>query len=362
MSRRPSRSLLKVGVASSDWSSSVFDDRGWPVPGGANWIRFTQNQSEMRNPVVIGELIESSGRLGVQTWDNRSHFDCSVIFMQRQMDDWVPNAILNARLNGQIVVNDVDDWFWGLHPENQASTAVDPLLNPRSNIDHYRKSLMASNLVTTSTSFLADVIGSWGVKTHVVANGVTVWHFTPRQHRPGTPIIGWCGSTAHRSGDLEVVARSLRAMRDKVRFHHTGDYAEHPSFAGQVGLADKEVSVLPLLAPLEYPSGFVFDIGIVPLSDVVFNMAKSWIKGIEYAAAGIPFVASPSDEYKRLQRRYGIGRLAETPDEWVAHFTDLLDPEVRAEEAKRNRAVVEEQLDARTMARQWDDLVWEIVP
>ena len=115
---------------------------------------------------------------------------------------------------------------------------------------------------------------------------------------------------------------------------------------------------MPLLAPFEYPFGFAFDIGIVPLNDVVFNIAKSWIKGIEYAAAGVPFIASEMDEYKRLHNKYGIGRLASTTEEWVSHFEELLDPKVRATEAMRAREIVEQELDSRLMAKRWDELAW----
>ena len=82
------------------------------------------------------------------------------------------------------------------------------------------------------------------------------------------------------------------------------------------------------------------DIGVVPLNlPLDFNEAKSALKGLEYAAAGIPFVASPSGEYKRLASM-GIGRIASTPDEWVTHLTELLDPEVRQAEATKARELL----------------------
>ncbi len=34
-------------------------------------------------------------------------------------------------------------------------------------------------------------------------------------------------------------------------------------------------------------------VGIAPLVDRPFNRSKSWIKGLEYSAFGLPFVASP---------------------------------------------------------------------
>jgi hypothetical protein len=353
--------IMKIGVATTDWSSTVTDQRGWPVPGGANWIRFSQNQGFTKNHLVVGTLVFLNGKLGVQTFDRQMHFDCAVIILQRYMDEWVPSAIETARSFGQIVVNDVDDWFWGLHKDNQAALIVDPKLNPKSNIDHYRKSLENSTAVTTSTPFLRDAIAQWGTTTHMIQNSVTAWRFTRRVHKEGTPIIGWCGSTGHRSGDLEIVAPALQRVSSKFKFHHTGSFSGHQSFAKKTGLNPRSVSTLPLLAPLEYPSGFTFDIGIVPLSDVPFNAAKSWIKGIEYAAAGIPFIASDMDEYRRLQNKYGIGRLASTTEEWVTHFEELLDPAVRTREATHARNVIDEHLDVRFMARQWDEFAWSLL-
>jgi hypothetical protein len=86
----------------------------------------------------------------------------------------------------------------------------------------------------------------------------------------------------------------------------------------------------------DYPKLFKqMDIGIVPLSDVRFNDAKSYIKGLEYAAAGIPFIASPSPEYLELAEA-GVGRIARNWDEWEYHFNELRDPQKRIDDAEVN--------------------------
>jgi glycosyltransferase involved in cell wall biosynthesis len=77
------------------------------------------------------------------------------------------------------------------------------------------------------------------------------------------------------------------------------------------------------------------------------------LKGLEYAAAGIPFIATPTDEY-RLLYRAGVGRLAETADEWRDHATELLDRQVRREEAERQRRIVQERFDISLMGPEWD--------
>jgi len=361
MRRQTKRQVIKVGVATTDWSGSIADSRGWPALGGAGWVRFGQQKRHLKNHVVIGNLAVVGGRLAVYTPDQRLHADCDVVVLQRYMDDWVPEAVARAVAGGQIVINDVDDWFWGIHPKNQAAKLVDPELNKTSNTDHYRDTLSASTVVTCSTPFLAERIGEFGIDTRVIRNGVATTMFRERIHKTGRPIIGWTGSTAHRSGDLGVFAKVVPQIEGNSRFHHTGAYDKYPAFAKEIGVLPARVSTLPMLAPEDYPLGLVFDIGIVPLTDIEFNQAKSNIKGLEYAAASIPFIASPSPEYVHLHQEAGIGRLAETPEEWAAHLNELRDPDLRTKEARRSRMAVRDKgLDAVAAARSWDSLFWEL--
>src|SRR5205807_2938300 len=57
-----------------------------------------------------------------------------------------------------------------------------------------------------------------------------------------------------------------------------------------------------------------FDIGIAPLADIPANRARSDIKLKEYAASGVPWLASPVSPYVRLGENQG-GRLV-TDDAW----------------------------------------------
>ena len=60
------------------------------------------------------------------------------------------------------------------------------------------------------------------------------------------------------------------------------------------------------------------------------NDAKSDLKGLEYAASGIPFVASPSRPYRQLADDWGdCVRLANKPADWVKHLRRLLDEGTR---------------------------------
>jgi hypothetical protein len=92
------------------------------------------------------------------------------------------------------------------------------------------------------------------------------------------------------------------------------------------------------------------DIGLIPLNNIPFNHAKSFIKGLEYAAAGVPFVSSYSPEYKLLSEQ-GIGRVAYSQSEWVYHLDELLDPRMRKDEIEENYEV----LNNFTMEKRGDD-------
>lgn len=359
MAPKPStRPVVKVGGCTTDWSRSVYDDRGWPVLGGAGWIRLGQWVQFSRNHVVLGTLMNARSRVSVQVPDLSVHADCSTVIMQRCMEKGVAELVCMARSNGQRVINDLDDWFWQISDKNAAANFIDPKKNANSNIDHYRKTLESSDLVTVSTPFLYDRISEWDIPAKLIENRVSVHMFSRRKHREGTPVLGWVGSTAHRSGDLEILRSPFRALGRQVRFHHTGAHPQHPQFHDEVGLESDQVSTTPMLSPYEYPAGFTFDIGVVPLVDVPFNHAKSWIKGLEYAAAGIPFVASPLPEYVRLRDQFGIGRIASNSKEWQDHIEELLDPAVRFDEATRQRDAVQTHFHVKAMAKDFDGVVW----
>ena len=60
------------------------------------------------------------------------------------------------------------------------------------------------------------------------------------------------------------------------------------------------------------------DIGIMPLADNDFSRGKSAYKLIQYAAAGLPSVASPVGENKHFIRQGENGFCADTPEQWLS--------------------------------------------
>ena len=80
-----------------------------------------------------------------------------------------------------------------------------------------------------------------------------------------------------------------------------------------------------------------FDLAIAPIADVSFNRVRSNIKVKEYAAGGVPWLASPIGPYKDLGEQQG-GRLV-VDYGWAEALTDLVtDHAARASLAERSAA------------------------
>lgn len=283
-----------------------------------------------------------------------------VIVLQRCMNRQVVEAIPLIRAQGVAVVVELDDDFSRLHPDNVAAKASDPAFSPDRNWQWLQRACREADLVTCSTSTLAQRFAPHG-RVAVLPNCVPASYLQEPQKRmlrgdhwtPRTRVrVGWSGSVGTHPGDLNVtrgaVGRAVEAAG--ARFHVIGtgvgvpDALDIPpdkgSASGWVELAD-------------YPRELArLDVGIVPLKASAFNRAKSWLKGLEMAAVGVPFVASPTPEYERLAR-LGAGRLAAKPKDWERELGRLIrDREWRVELAERGREVAK-QLTIEGNAWKW---------
>ena len=338
-------------------------------PGGCAWYRCYLPMVALRDHGwQVG--------MGIPDWDHGRGFGLrqtaettiagwEVVVLKLLMRRDTPHQVLEARKTGQKVIVDVDDFYAGLTPDNQAYEVTDPSNDPERNREHYEHVIAAADVVTVSTPFLRDYYAERHRCVRMVRNGIDFGRYTRTRDRAGwRPTIGWVGGIPWRSGDLETLRDWLPdfVTEHGLRVHHSGHLENRPDrFWAKAGIDEELVSTLPMEPILDYPGLFSgFQIGIVPLTDIPFNHAKSTIKGLEYAAAGIPFVAAASPEYVRLAE-LGVGRVASTPDEWLKHMTDLLDPAVRKREAARQRAIISTDFSMRERGKEWAQILHEVV-
>lgn len=339
-----------IGVASADYLNANKSPDGEGKWGGSGWARVGQYLPYLEHAghkVVIGILWDmADGYMSIKCDATEEVFHPDVIIMQRMMLPGLADLSRRARSKGQIVVNDIDDWYWGLDPRNEAWKASHPKYSPKENIKFYAENVLACDYIISSTPWLQDVLTKkFKVPTVLIENTVDVSRFTPvSQH--DVPTFGWVGSAAHRSGDVEQIKGVFNQFLrdDSLQLHHSGDNPRATSFADMLGLPREQVSTLPMVPSADYPSLMVMDVGLVPLNDIPFNHAKSDIKGIEYAAAGIPFIASSLPSYKTLHDRWGTGMLlARRRRDWISSIKRLLDRGMREEYSAALLELVQER-------------------
>lgn len=221
-------------------------------------------------------------------------------------------------------VYELDDDLFNVHPTNQR--AYPALSDPQRRRDMAR-CVALSELVTVSTEPLAEVVGQWNPDVAVLPNHIDAALLEVHRPRRERVTVGWAGGDSHIL-DLRVVAGQLRRFLDRhpdVDMHFVGtDYSR---------LLRRQCRYTPFRSPVwTYYQGIDFDIGLAPLAGNVFNRSKSHIRVLEYAALGIPVVASDEPAYRDMVIDGVTGFLIRRDHEWAARLRDLAnDHDMRAD-------------------------------
>lgn len=303
---------------------------------------------------------------GLLVPDNKAIHGWDVIVFKLIMLQSIAEKMESAKEMGQKIVVDIDDWFEGLAETNLAHKMTDPETNPRNNREHYMYIIDNADAIITSTPFLYDFYKNVkGYKNvYMVRNGIDLPRWKQRNdHSRYLPQFGWVGATPWRSNDLETLNPFFGQFLEKNRltFHHSGHIKNAKTAKEQMGIPKSVKSTTqPMEKISKYPELFrKIDVGLVPLNNVEFNHAKSGIKGLEYSAAGVPWIASYSPEYEILEEQ-GIGRMARNEQEWMGHMEELLDPKIRKEDAERNLEGIKKYQTMEVRRSDWDEVMHQI--
>ena len=357
----------KVAFLTLDWTKGI-----QPVePNGCAYYRCYLPGIELSNldwdiAVAMPEYNKNYGFGAFQNKDN-VHYGWDIIVFKLIMLKSVRDILENARPNQKIVV-DIDDFYEGLSETNLAYQNTDPEKHPENNREHYWAIIEMADAIITSTQFLYDFYTKEkGMKNvYMVRNGIDIDRYHKKQdHARWLPKVGWVGALPWRSGDLETMRPFLGEFLESNRlgFHHSGHIKELNLDITDLAGIPKSVKFThePRRILSEYPQMFrKIDIGLVPLNNLPFNHAKSTIKGLEYTAAGIPFIASWSPEYEYLSND-GVGRVAKNQEEWIEHLNTLLDPKIRKEDIEKNYEIVKERHSISARAKDWDETMQKIL-
>ena len=339
-------------------------------PNGCAWYRCYLPMKELEKHGWVTGIgfpgYNDQHGFGMLIPDDKAVHGWDIIVMKLIMMKSVAEKIDDAKSKGQKIVVDIDDWFEGLEKSNMAYEMTDPEKNPDNNRDHYMYIIKNADAIITSTPFLYDFYKNQKGydNVYMVRNGIDLPRWRQRNdHSRGLPQFGWVGATPWRSMDLEQLSPWFGDFLDKnhLSFHHSGNIINAPAAADQLGIPRSvKKSKEPMKPISKYPELFrKIDVGMVPLNNVMFNHAKSGIKGLEYSAAGVPWIASYSPEYALLEEQ-GIGRVANNEQEWIAHCEELLDPKIRKEDVERNLENIKKYQSMEVRGGEWNDVMLQI--
>jgi glycosyltransferase involved in cell wall biosynthesis len=276
--------------------------------------------------------------------------DADVVVLQRPARRWYPLLIDLLHQVGVKVVVDIDDRLDRLHPRSTGFHNYDPEQSPNQNWKWLDAACMAADVVTCTTPSLADRYGFGHVA--VLPNLVPTFYLSVNSDSPLQRSVVWPGNVFNHCGDLEAtdggIARALKGTDWFVQA--IGNGIGVAQGLGVESCTDTGGRV----ALTEYPRELArATIGIVPLEDSVFNHGKSALKMSEFAALGVPVVASPSPDNRRVHE-LGVGLLASRRKQWQQQVRRLIDnPDLRAQLAEQGRQVMASQTYDQQAERWW---------
>lgn len=356
-----------IAFLTYDWSFGVKPLQ----PNGCGWYRCYLPMKQLKEHGWESGIglpgFSPEHAFGILLPEEKAIHGWDIVVLKLIMLERFVDHVKRARELGQKIVVDIDDHMEGLEETNLAYKTTNPDANPKNNRDHYVSIMEQADALITSTPFLYDFYKEKYPEKPIfmVRNGIDIERWNMRKdHKGWLPTFGWVGATPWRSGDLETLNPFFgEFLKQKhLKFHHAGNIINAPTAAQQIGIDKRLCTVEPMKTMLGVPELYrKMDVGIVPLRNVPFNHAKSYLKGLENAAAGIPFIASGGLPEYQLFADAGVGRIANTPDEWIGHMTELLNPKTRLEERTKNREIISEQFSMKQRGYDWDEVFRKIL-
>lgn len=220
-----------------------------------------------------------------------------------------------ARLPGRpFMVYDIDDDVWnfrqGLH---QYEYWQDETL-----LRNVQSCIACADLITTPSPVLADIVAGLNPRVQVIYNYVPAWVTSIQPCRVNEFTVGYQGGDTHKYDVALIAPQVFRflAAKPRSRLAVWGSSEYDGPFKSRVTLTPWERNIA------QYYLSLRMSVGLAPLEATAFNDAKSAIKAVEYAALGIPCIASDRVTYRGTVFDGATGRLIDD-DSWYDVLYEL---------------------------------------
>ena len=246
-------------------------------------------------------------------WPRLESYDLVIVQKRLMRLSWVKRV----RRESKRLIFDTDDAIWEPHGRKHSWWSR---VRTRARL---RAIVRAADLCTVANEHLAGFLKSdaRGVEVVPMALDEATWH--PAAARASGPLrIGWAGAPPN----LVYLARLGPALHEIQR---SRPEVEIVVYCGQPPQWRSPVVSrhVPFEPGTEADVVRTFDIGLLPLPDDAFAAGKSPIKALQYAACGVPCVASPVGATCEIVKDEATGLTAETKSQWKEALLRLIDDE-----------------------------------
>jgi hypothetical protein len=284
----------------------------------------TDNVCGLYRGVLPMEALERRGHsvawiAGAKSRDasRRALFGCDLVHTARG----AVNATAVSRLQraGVAVTWDIDDDIAAIPSGTAAFEVMGGEAGRQRILSQLRQVAARVDGITTTTARMASLYTDpKNAPVSVIDNAVAPWFLDTKRQAHRLLTVGWVAGGEHALDadalNIANVIGRLLQTHEHVRFVCVGIDLQvaHPRY--------QHCDFVPLT---ELPSRIAeFDIGIAPLCNTPLNLARSTIKVKEYAALGVPWLASFSAPFEGLGEREG-GRLVRDGD-WYEELRRLI--------------------------------------
>lgn len=271
--------------------------------------------------------------------DYIEQFDMIVLFRTAYSKE-IKHLINKGKAFDIPVVFDIDDLLF----DEEVYTSVRAIedwdinrkLNYLSDIKRYKRTMLESNFVTSSTDYICKFSRQYNKKSYVIPNGINYKQvkiarkLSEIKRMPILDkekiIIGYLSGTSTHQKDFEQTVVSLKKIFNEypnVYLKIVGHLSVKEYFRGY---EDRIIKIDLMNWKKLVPATKTLDINLAPLEiDNPFCHAKSELKYFEAALVGVPTIASATATYSKCIVHGKNGMLSYCSQDWYSNIKALIE-------------------------------------
>ena len=279
-----------------------------------------------------------------------SVFSYDRVVIEKEIFPFLPAwAEWMLKLLGIQYIVDYDDAIFHNYDQSANPMIKKILGNKIANVMRFSGTVVAGN------QYLADYAARSGAKNiEIIPTVIDLERYPVKENTDADQcIVGWIGTKTTFEKHLlpcKDWIKALQIQEPNIRFHIVG-------ITEDMDLG-KNVQYIRWTEETEVAEILKMDIGLMPLQDSKWEKGKCAYKLIQYAACGIPGVASDVGMNREVTVPGETGILASADEEWIQAIKTLKsNTELRHQMGRNARKKVEERYCIQQTSTKWKEIL-----